>query len=124
MTDQTQDQAALLQALQAQLAAIRPPTAPAASAWTAPAPTPTAIVGVSVPIKLPTPMGTIRIYLSLPAEAGATPQALMQAIESLAAAGLPLDTWQPSNQGGGSGWGGGGNSGGGWGNRGGGGYRR
>lgn len=61
------------------------------------------INGAAIPIKLQTPAGSLRVYLSLPAECAATPQALMAAIESLAALGLPLDTWQPKSDG--NGWG-------------------
>jgi hypothetical protein len=61
-----------------------------------------------VPIKVQTPAGSIRVYISLPAECGATPDALMTALEALAAAGLPLDTWSARESSG---------SGGSWGNR-------
>lgn len=126
MTDQT-DLTGQLAALQAQLAALRPTSAPAASGWAAPAVTPTQaqIAGVSVPVKLQTPQGSLRCYFHLPAESASSPDALMAAIGALSAAGVPLDVWQPQGQGGGGGsWGGGGN-GGGW-NRGGngGGWRR
>jgi hypothetical protein len=103
MTDQA-DLAAQLAALQAQIAAMRP----AASPWgAAAAPSAAPIInGVAVPVKVQTPAGSIRLYFSLPAECAATPEALMAALESLAAAGLPLDTWSPRESAGGSAWGG------------------
>ncbi len=105
--------AAQLAELHAQMAALRP-AAPAASPWGAPAAPGAAPVinGVSVPVKIQTPAGSIRVYFSLPAECAATPDALMSALEALAAAGLPLDTWSPKDNGGG--WGGHGRSNGGW----------
>ena len=128
MTTET-DLSAQLLALQQQMAALKPaaPVAPAASPWAAPAApvAPAMVTGVAVPAKVPTPHGTLRVYLSLPAEAASSPQALQAAIDALVAAGIPLDTWQPRESGGGS-WGG--NSGGGGWSRGGGsyggGYRR
>ena len=107
MTDQT-DLTAQLALLQAQMAALRPAAAPAASPWGVPAPSAAPVInGAAIPIKLQTPAGTLRVYLSLPAECAATPAALMAAIEGLAALGLPLDTWQPkSDSGNGSSWGG------------------
>lgn len=125
MTDQA-DLASQLAALQAQLAALRPAATPAAGGWAAPAAAPAQaqIAGVSVPVKLQTPQGSLRCYFHLPADVASSPDALMAAIGALAAAGVPLDVWQPQGQGGGGGgsWGGGG---GGW-NRGGnnGGWRR
>ena len=86
---------AQLAALQAQMAALRP-AAPAASPWGVPAVSAAPVInGAAVPIKLQTPAGSLRVYLSLPAECAATPAALMAAIEGLAALGLPLDTWTP-----------------------------
>lgn len=108
MTDQTQDLQAQLAALQAQMAALRPVTpTPAASPWaSAPTPATPPIVGVSVPIKVQTPAGSIRVYLSLPPECAATPDALNAALDALAALGLPLDVYAPrDNNGSGSGWG-------------------
>ncbi|EXJ16945.1 hypothetical protein [Imhoffiella purpurea] len=99
--------AAQLAALQQQMAALQQSPAaatPAASPW---ASAPTAapqINGVAVPVKMQTPAGSIRLYFSLPAECAATPEALMAALESMAAAGLPLDTWSSRESG--SGWGG------------------
>lgn len=110
-----------LAALQAQLAALQAqrPAAPAASPWAAPAPAAVPIVGVSLPVKLQTPAGSVRVQLHLPAECAASPAALMAAVESLVASGVPVDAWQPNNSGGSS-WGG--NRGGSF-NRGGGGWR-
>lgn len=105
MTDQT-ELTAQLALLQAQMAALRP-AAPAVSPWGVPAVMAAPVInGAAVPIKLQTPAGSLRVYLSLPAECAATPAALMAAIEALAALGLPLDTWQPkSDSGNGSSWG-------------------
>lgn len=114
MTDQADLQAQLLatlQAQQAQLASMHPQT-PAASPWASAAQTPSVppIAGVAVPVKFQTPIGSIRVYISLPAEYGATPDTLMNALETLAAADWPLDAWsgRDSSRNGGS-WGGGGN---------------
>jgi uncharacterized membrane protein YgcG len=126
------DQLAQLQALlaQAQPQAVNP--AQPSTGWAQPAPAPAAtglpITGISIPVKIDTPLGSVRIDLHLPAEFAASPQALQAAVQLLSNAGLPVDAWQPRNQGGG--WGnGGGQSGGGWGGQrqggySGGGYRR
>lgn len=115
----------MLAALQALLAQAQQPVATATSGWAQQAAQPTAlpITGVSIPVKIETPIGSVRVDLHLPAECGQSPQALLGAIQALANAGYPVDAWQPRNQDNGSGWGsGGGSSGGGsgWGNRGGG----
>ena len=109
-------------ALQAQLAALRPAAAPApgVSGWqqSTPAPGPAHITGVMVPVKIPYQGGNIKCMFALPPEAASSPAALMAALDALAAAGLPLDIWQPSGNQQGGGWSG---------NRGGynnGGYRR
>lgn len=116
MSDETM--AAQVAALQAQIAAMSGAgqaaagQAPAlAGGWSQPAPTPAAvgITGVQVPVKIETPNGAIRIYLALPAEAAATPQALMGAIEALAGMGIPLDFFGGRDSGG-SGWNSGGSS--------------
>jgi len=79
-----------------------------------------AITAVSIPIKVDTPMGSVRAYLELPGEVGQNPQTLMNAIQGLVSAGYPVDAWQPKSSGD---WrNSGGNSGGGWNNDG--GYRR
>lgn len=87
-----------------------------------------AVNGVAIPLKIKTPIGDVRVYLQLGPEAAANPQALQSAIQALANAGLPIDAWQPrDNGGGGNGWGnngGGGGYGGGGFNRGGYGGRR
>lgn len=89
------------------------------SSWAAPAPVPAGgippIISVGIPMKLQSPSGgTLRVDLMFPAEVAANPQTLQAAIAALAAAGFPLDVWQPKQ----NGWGGGGNrngGGGGWG---------
>lgn len=83
--------------------------------------------GVNVPIKIQTPMGECRCYVTLPGEVLQNQQMLGNAIMALQNMGYQVDTWQPRNQynnGGGNwnnqnggGWNRGGN-GGGW-NRGG-----
>ena len=118
MTDQTADtQNATLAALQALLAQQQPgggfamqPQQPALP-----------ITGISVPVKIDTPIGSVRVDIHLPAECGQSGQALQQAVQMLANAGLPVDAWQPRNDGGGYGNGGGYNRGG---YGGGGGYNR
>lgn len=133
MTEQAQQQPDMLSALQALLAQQQQPAQ--ASGWTQPQPAALPITGISVPVKLETPIGSVRVDLHLPAECGQSPQALLGAIQLLANAGYPVDAWQPRDSGNGGGWGGnngwgsggwGGNNGGGsggWGNRG-GGYNR
>lgn len=118
MSDQNQNpdmQAALLALLsQAQ----QQPAA--AGGWQSPQPAQLPITGISIPVKVETPIGSVRVDLHLPAECGANPQAILNAIQALANAGYPVDAWQRKE----SGWGGGGGSGyggGGYGNRGGGG---
>jgi hypothetical protein len=96
-------------ALQAQLAALRPAVpavAPGVSGWQqqAPPPGPAHITGVSVPVKIPYGRGNIKCLFHLPPEVASSPQALTDALDALAAAGLPLDTWEPSDRQGGSGW--------------------
>lgn len=124
-TDTLAALAAQLQALQQQ---AQPQAAqPAAGGWAQPqqpqAGALPSIHGVAVPLSIETPMGKVRVYLSLGPEAAQSPQALMTALESIAAAGLPLDAWQPRESRGGWGGAGGRPSGGGW-NRPGGGYGR
>lgn len=110
------DQLAQLQALLAQ--AQPQPVNPAqpATGWAQPAPAPAStglpITGISIPVKIDTPLGSVRVDLHLPAEFAASPQALQAAVQLLSNAGLPVDAWQPRNSGGnwgnsgGSGWGG------------------
>ena len=114
------DQQAQLQALLAQLqAAGTMPTATAqANAWAKPAVASAEVLGVSIPISIETPAGKLRAYLNFPGSYASSPNALLALIQQLSNAGLPLDTWQPKQQGGGNNRGGGG---GGY-NRGGGGY--
>lgn len=126
MSEQTETQAAL-QTLLAQMqqsatAGAGTVAGAAGGGWNAAQATgPAALIqGVAVPIKVSTPAGEMRAYLSLPAEVGQNPQALIAVLQQLANAGYPLDTWQPKNSGGD--WGGG-QQGGGWNNGGGGGYR-
>lgn len=119
MTEQLEQLKALLAQAQQQ------PAPAAAGGWTQPQPAATGlpVTGVAIPIKVSTPIGDVRVYLQLPAECAASPQALQGAVQMLVNAGLPVDAWQP-RQATGGGWGGG-NGGGGYGNRGyGGGGRR
>ena len=119
----------LLAALQAQLAGMQQQQPAAATGWTqsqqsAPA---GLIQGAAVPVKLDTPLGSVRVYLSLPAQCTESPQALLAAIESLHNMGLPIDAWQPKESGNWGSNGGGYGGRGGYGNRGGygrGGYGR
>lgn len=82
-----------------------------ASGWGRPRATASQVEGVMVPIKVQTPEGSLRVYLMLPAEVGASEDALMSALEGLAAQGAPLDVYQPNQNRGG--WGGGNHNGGG-----------
>ena len=125
--DPNQDTQAQLAALLTQMQAAGmplPTTIPSAgSAWGAqPKPQmPTEVLGVSIPISLDTPNGKLRVYLNFPGSAASSPEALMNLVQQLANSGIPLDTWQPKQQG--NGWGGGNRGGGYGGNRGGGGNR-
>lgn len=124
MTDQTADnnQATMLAALQAMLSGAQVGGGGFAMQPQAPA---LPITGISVPVKIDTPIGSVRVDIHLPAECGQSGQAIQNAIQALANAGLPVDAWQPRNDGGGYGGGynRGGYGGGGY-NRGGGGYSR
>lgn len=113
MSDTNNNQLAQLQALLAQA------QQPAAGGWAQPQPAALPITGISIPVKVETPIGSVRVDLHLPAECGQSPQALLNAIQALANAGYPVDAWQRREESGG--WGNGG-SGGSW-NRG-GGYSR
>lgn len=115
------DTSAMLAALQAQMAALAAQAAPGAmaapaQAWGVPAPAPQVqIVGVSIPIKYQTPMGSVKVLLTLPADCASSPAALDVAMQNIMALGFELDAWKPKDQGGG--WGGynrGGNTSGGW----------
>jgi hypothetical protein len=113
MTEPVTLDPALLPALQNLLGQMQQSSATASatpSAWSKPA-TPSApaeILGVSIPINVDTPVGKVRVYLNFPGSAAASPAALLGLIEQLAAAGLPLDAWQPKDNGGS--WGGNGSS--------------
>ena len=104
---ESNDQTAQLAALLAQMQSAGSP-----SAWAKPSPmaasAPAEVLGVSLPISLDTPSGKLRCYLNFPGSAAASPDALMALVQSLMNAGVPLDVWQPKQQG--------------WGNRSGGGY--
>lgn len=114
---QQQDMLAALQSLLAQSQGAS--VAPAPAGWGQPQPATLPITGISIPVKIETPIGSVRVDLHLPAECGQSPQALLGAIQLLANAGYPVDAWQPRESAGGGGWGNGsGNNGGGWGNRG------
>jgi len=82
-----------------------------------------AIAGISVPIKVETPLGSVKCHLALPGELAENPEALLSAIKQLVDMGVPVDIYQGGSRDNG-GWNrgnGGGNGGGNW-NRGGGGY--
>lgn len=114
MAEQSPEMLAALQALLAQQAQQPQPT----GGWSQPQPAALPITGISIPVKMETPIGSVRVDLHLPAECGQSPQALLGAIQLLVNAGYPVDAWQPRESNGG-GWGGGNSGGGGgWGNRG------
>lgn len=112
MAEQSPEMLAALKSLLAQ-AQQQPVNATAAGGWAQPQPAAALpITGISIPVKVETPIGSVRVDLHLPAECGQSPQALLGAIQALANAGYPVDAWKPKEQG----WGGGGSSGGGgWG---------
>lgn len=62
-------------------------------------------VGVSIPIKVQTPMGSVRCYLALPAEAASSGVALQEAIKRLSDMGLTVDAFASNNGGGGGNYG-------------------
>lgn len=113
MAEQSPEMLAALQALLAQ--AQQQPVPAAGGGWAQPQPTAALqITGISIPVKVETPIGNVRVYLHLPAECGQSPQALMGAIQAIANAGYQLDVWKPKDQGWGNGSGSGGSGGGGW----------
>ncbi len=69
--------------------------------WAAPASKPVnaPFLGVSVPIKVETPQGSARCYLSLPPEVAASPETLLNAIKQLIDMGIPVDLYQPKENG-------------------------
>ena len=107
-----------LEQLKALLAQAQQTQAAPATGWAPPVPAAPSlpITGISIPVKVDTPLGSVRVDLHLPAECGQSQQALMSAIQALANAGYPVDAWQKKE----SGWGGGG----GWGGNSGGGFSR
>jgi hypothetical protein len=115
MTDTT---AAQIQQLNDLLAKVQQQAAPigaTVNAWQQPTASMAGlnIEGVGVPISIQTPAGKVRCQLYLGKEHAQTPQALMQALETMAGAGMPIDAWQQQNQQQGNSWGGnqgGGNS--------------
>lgn len=90
MTDQNQ-----LAQLQALLAQAQQPTT---TGWTPQQPAALPITGISIPVKVETPIGSVRVDLHLPAECGQSPQALLGAIQALVNAGYPVDAWQPRQE--------------------------
>jgi hypothetical protein len=52
------------------------------------------VLGVAIPIKVTTPRGDCRCYLSLPAAVAQTPESLLNALQELDRRGYPLDIWQ------------------------------
>lgn len=98
------EQSELLTALQGLLA--KSTAAPAAAGgWQQPQQAPALVQGVGVPCKIGRGRGTIRLYLWLPAEAAANPQALNAALDDLERAGIPLDVYErESGWGGNAGW--------------------
>lgn len=100
MTDIT-DQIAQLNDLLAKVQQQAAPAQTATSAWQQPQPTASAlnIQGVGVPVSVQTPAGKVRCTFWLGAEHAQTPQALMQALETMANAGIPIDAWQDKNSG-------------------------
>lgn len=95
-----------LNALKEQLAALMArqtaPAAPSGAGWAAPAvSTLPGIIGVSVPVKIQTSTGSVKVQLHLPPEY-ADPARLLPAIEAMIQQGIPVDGWRPSGN---SGWG-------------------
>lgn len=110
MADQPQQSPDMQAALLALLSQAQQQPANAGAGWQQPQMQLSAmpvLSGVAIPLKLQTPIGDMRVYVHLGQEAAANPQALQNAIQALANAGLPIDAWQPrDNGGGGNGWGG------------------
>jgi hypothetical protein len=96
----SQDMMAQLQTLLQQVQ--QPATGQAISAlsgWQAAQPTALNVQGAAVPVALQTPIGKVRVYFWLGPEAAASPEALMAALEQLAAAGIPIDAWDSGKSG-------------------------
>jgi hypothetical protein len=51
-------------------------------------------VGVSVPVKMESSAGSVRVYFAFPAEF-AEPEKLSGLLETLINAGVPVDAWKP-----------------------------
>ncbi|MCB0266059.1 MAG: hypothetical protein KDE57_12980 [Calditrichaeota bacterium] len=105
---QSTDVAALIQQLQQmQNSNGTAPLNPLLSGWQKPQPQAFGVQAVNVPVSLQTSAGKVRVYFQLPAEVAASPDALMNAIENMIAAGIPVDAWGGSSS---DSWGGRNNS--------------
>lgn len=101
MTDQAELVTQLLTQvsnMQQQMAALQQQGATPGAAWMSAAPLPKP-VGMSVPIKLEGPAGSVRYYLHFGAECAATLDAQIATLEAIERAGLPLDSWSRSGWG-------------------------
>jgi hypothetical protein len=98
MSAKHEDLLATLSAVAEQLGAqVVPPNGGGTGKWgEAPSPAPAAlgIAGLSVPLKVETPMGSVRVYVSLPGEAADGPEALLNTIRRLVDLGLPVDVYR------------------------------
>jgi hypothetical protein len=84
-----------LQELLEQFASQRQEAAPAASGWARRRSTgPGEVLAVAVPVKVNTPSGKVRVYVSLPPETAASEDSLVDAIEALLDAWFPVDVWR------------------------------
>ena len=59
------------------------------------------VLGVAIPLKVNTPSGKVRVYLSLPPEVATSEDSLVDAIEGLLDAGFPVDVWRDNGDRGG-----------------------
>lgn len=69
-----------------------------------PEPAVTGFLGVSVPIKVQTPRGSVRAYISLPPEVLSSPEGFLDAIARLVDMGIPVDIYENRSGGEGGGW--------------------
>ena len=53
--------------------------------------------GVSIPVKIESSAGSVRVYFAFPAEF-AEPEKLSSLLETLVNAGVPVDAWKPQSK--------------------------
>lgn len=96
-TDVQAQLAHMLAQLQASGAQLHPQMAAQMTGWNKPVAPPEICAGVSIPIKINTPAGSLRVYLNYSGSGLANPETLMELVESLERQGVPLDFWRAGN---------------------------